>query len=309
MIYLVYFCIFGLGVTAVLGLVTSWVDRKLTARLQYRVGPPLLQPVNDLLKLLGKEILVPIGAAKLTFLLAPLLGLVSVLVVSTILWLNTLLPQHPMLGIGDVIVVLYLLLMPPIAIIIGGFASGNPLASLGASREIKLLLSYELPFIVAILVPVIQADFSLRLGDIVTMQVQHGMTAGSWSGGLALVVAVLCTQAKLGQVPFDTPEAETEIAHGVLIEYSGAPLALYRLMKHVLFFTLPFLLIIVYLGGVRWHGLQWVSALLKYLGLVALITIIRNTNPRLRIDQVMRFFWGPMTILAVIAVLLALGNY
>jgi len=226
-----------------------------------------------------------------------------------ILWLNVLLPQHSLLGVGDVIVVLYLLLLPPIATIIGGFASGNPLASLGASREIKLLLSYELPFIMAMLVPVIQADFSLQLGDIVALQAQRGMTTSSWSGGLALLVALLCAQAKLAQVPFDTPEAETEIAHGVLIEYSGAPLALYRLMKHVLFFTLPFLLIIVYLGGVRWDGLQWAVALIKYLGLVALMTIIRNTNPRLRIDQVMRFFWGPMTILALMAVLLALGNY
>lgn len=309
MIDLVYFGIFGLCVTVALGLLTSWVDRKLTARLQYRVGPPLLQPAYDLLKLMGKEILVPVGAARLTFLAAPLLGLVSVLVVSTILWLNTLLPPHSLLGIGDVIVVLYLLLLPPIAIIIGGFASGNPLASIGASREIKLLLSYELPFIVAMLVPVIQAGFSLQLGDIVAQQAQHGMTAGRWSGGLALLVALCCAQAKLGQVPFDTPEAETEIAHGVLIEYSGAPLALYRLMKHVLFFTLPFLLIIVYLGGVRWDGLQWLVTLLKYLGLVVLLTIIRNTNPRLRIDQVMRFFWGPMTLLAFIAVLLALGSY
>ena len=98
--------------------------------------------------------------------------------------------------------VLYLLLAPSISIIMGGFASGNPLASLGASREIKLILSYELPFILAMLVPVIQADFSIRLGDIVTTQARNGMIAGSWSGGLALIIAVLCTQAKLALVPF-----------------------------------------------------------------------------------------------------------
>lgn len=307
MSYLLYLFLFGFLFTAILGLGASWIDRKLTARIQYRVGPPPLQPLNDILKLLGKETLIPVGAAKITFLAAPLVGLVSVMLVSTVLWVNTLQPQQTF--IGDVIVVIYLLLIPSLSIIVGGFASGNPLASLGASREMKLLLSYELPFILAILVAVIQANFSIQLSDILTSQVQHGLIAFSWSGGLALMVAIMCTQAKLALVPFDMPEAETEIAQGVLIEYSGAALAVYRLMKNMLFFALPFFLIIVYLGGIRTQGIQLVYGILKYVGVVAVITIIRNTNPRVRIDQVMRFFWGPMTILAIIAVLLALGKY
>lgn len=307
MIYIAYLFIFGFLVTAIIGLIGSWIDRKLTARIQYRVGPPLLQPLYDILKLLRKETLIPIGAAKLTFLTAPLIGLVSVMIVSTLLWVSNLNPQETFLG--DVIVVIYFLLVPSISIVMGGFASGNPLASLGASREIKLILSYELPFILAILVAVIQADFSIRLGDILATQAQNGIIAVSWSGGLALVVAVMCTQAKLALVPFDTPEAETEISYGVLIEYSGALLAMYRLMKNMLLFALPFFLIIVYLGGVRVSGTHLLYGTLEYVGLVALITVIRNTNPRLRIDQVVRFFWGPMTILAIIAVMLALGNY
>jgi NADH-quinone oxidoreductase subunit H len=119
----------------------------------------------------------------------------------------------------------------------------------------------------------------------------------------------MCTQAKLALVPFDIPEAETEIAHGVLIEYSGSLLAVYRLMKNMLLFTLPFFLIIVYLGGLSADGNQLFYGILKYLALLVLITVIRNTNPRLRIDQVVRFFWGPMTLLAILAVLLALGDY
>ena len=138
---------------------------------------------------------------------------------------------------GDLIVVIYFLLVPSISIIMGGFASGNPLASLGASREIKLILSYELPFILAVLVAVIHADFSLRLGDILATQAQNGVIAVSWSGGLALLITLICMQGKLALVPFDTPEAETEIAHGVLIEYSGTLLAVYRLMKNMLFFA------------------------------------------------------------------------
>ncbi|MGV7228975.1 MAG: respiratory chain complex I subunit 1 family protein [Nitrospirales bacterium] len=307
MIYLLYLFIFGFLLTGIIGLFASWIDRKLTARIQYRVGPPLLQPLNDILKLLGKETLIPFGAAQYTFLAAPLIGLVSVMVVSTILWVNNMNPQQTFSG--DLIVVVYLLLVPSLSVIIGGFASANPLASLGASREMKLILSYELPFILAILVPVIQSDLSIRLGDIMTTQAQNGIIAFSWSGGLALVVAVLCMQAKLALVPFDMPEAETEIAHGVLIEYSGTLLAVYRLTKHMLLFALPFFIIMVYLGGVRGNGLHLLYGILEYVGLVALLSVIRNTNPRLRMDQVMRFFWGPMTILATIALLLALGGY
>jgi len=290
-----------------MGLLASWFDRKLTARLQYRVGPPVLQPLYDILKLLNKETLIPVGANWITFLFAPLIGLASVMVVSAILWASNINPQHTF--VGDLIVVIYLLLVPAIAIILGGFASGNPLASIGTSREIKMILSYELPFILAILVAVIQADFSIRLGDILAFQAQNGMIAASWSGALALLVAVLCVQAKLALVPFDVPEAETEIAHGVLIEYSGALLAVYRLMKNMLLFTLPFFIIIVYLGGWSGKGFQPLYGALEYIGLVALITIIRNTNPRLKVEQVLKFFWGPMTVLAIIAVGLALGNY
>ncbi|MGE0823013.1 MAG: respiratory chain complex I subunit 1 family protein [Candidatus Binatia bacterium] len=304
---IVYFFLFGFFVTAAIGLFASWIDRKLTARIQYRVGPPLLQPVNDILKLLGKETLIPFGAAKTPFLVAPLLGLVSVMVVSTILWVNNINPQHTF--VGDMIVVIYLLLIPSISMVLGGFASGNPLASLGASRELKLILSYELPFILAVLVSVIQANCSLRLGDIVTSQAQNGIVAVSWSGGLALLVAFICTQAKLGLVPFDLPEAETEIAHGLLIEYSGTLLATYRLMRTMLLFTLPFFLIITYLGGFSANGLQPIYGIVEYVGLVVLLTVSRNINPRVRIDQVVKFFWGPLTALAMIAVILALRNH
>jgi NADH-quinone oxidoreductase subunit H len=306
-IYIIYLVVFGFLLTATMGLLASWFDRKLTARLQYRVGPPVLQPLYDILKLLNKETLIPVGANWITFLFAPLIGLASVMVVSAILWASNINPQHTF--VGDLIVVVYLLLVPPIAIILGGFASGNPLASIGTSREIKMILSYELPFILAILVAVIQADFSIRLGDILAFQAQNGMIAASWSGSLALLVAVLCTQAKLALVPFDVPEAETEIAHGVLIEYSGALLAVYRLTKNMLLFTLPFFIMILYLGGWGDNGLPLLYGILEYVGLVALITIIRNTNPRMKVEQVVKFFWGPMTLLAIVAVGLALGNY
>jgi len=303
-IYIFYLLAYGFLLTAVIGLLASWIDRKVTARVQYRTGPPVLQPLIDIVKLLGKETLIPRGASKLTFLTAPVIGLASVILVSTLLWVNNINSHNSFLG--DLIVVLYLLTVPSISIIMGGFASGNPLASLGASREMKLILSYELPFVLAVLVPVIKSEFSLRLGEILSFQAQNGVVAGSLSGFLALVVAILCMQAKLALVPFDIPEAETEITSGPLIEYSGSGLAVYRLMKNMLLFVLPFFLIILFMGGLRYDGIHLLNGVLKYVGLMALITVIRNTNPRVRIDQAVRFFWGPMTVIAVIAVALAL---
>ena len=304
MIYIFYFLFFGFLLTAIIGLLASWIDRKVTAKVQYRVGPPLLQPLIDIVKLLGKETLIPAGSSKITFLMAPVIGLASVILVSTLLWINNIYPAKSFLG--DLIVVLYLLVIPSISIIMGGFASRNPLASLGASREMKLVLSYELPFILAILVTVIKSGFTFRLGEILTFQAQNGAFVRSWSGTLALIVAIICMQAKLALVPFDIPEAETEIVGGPLIEYSGSGLAIYRLMKNMLMFTVPFFLIIVFIGGLRLDGIHLLYGGLQYIGLVALMTVIRNTNPRVRIDQAVKFFWGPMTIIAIIAIILAL---
>ncbi|MFH1939572.1 MAG: complex I subunit 1 family protein [bacterium] len=304
MIYIFYFLFFGFLLTAIIGLLASWIDRKVTAKVQYRVGPPLLQPLIDIVKLLGKETLIPAGSSKITFLMAPVIGLASVILVSTLLWINNIYPAKSFLG--DLIVVLYLLVIPSISIIMGGFASKNPLASLGASREMKLILSYELPFILAVLVAVIKSGFTFRLGEILAFQAQNGAFVTSWSGTLALIVAIICMQAKLALVPFDIPEAETEIVGGPLIEYSGSGLAIYRLMKNMLMFTVPFFLIIVFIGGLRLDGIHLLYGVLKYIGLVALMTVIRNTNPRVRIDQAVKFFWGPVTIIAIIAVILAL---
>jgi NADH-quinone oxidoreductase subunit H len=289
--------------TAAIGLLASWIDRKVTARVQYRVGPPILQPLIDIIKLIGKETLVPAGASKATFLMAPILGFGSVIVVSTLLWMNNIKIGQGF--VGDLIVAIYLLTIPSISIIIGGFASANPLASVGASREMKLVLGYELPFVLAVLVPVIKSGYSIKIGDILMHQAQNGVVAGSLSGTLALIVTIMCVQAKLALVPFDTPEAETELSGGVLIEYSGSGLAVYRLMKNMLLFTLPFFLMILFMGGLRFDGIHFLYGTLKYIGLVALVTVIRNTNPRVRIDQAVKFFWGPMTVIAVLAVVLA----
>ena len=290
----------GFCFTAAVGMLASWIDRKVTARVQWRVGPPLFQPLYDFIKLLGKETIVPRGASKLTFLMAPMFGIVAVTLCSTLVWTAILWPDKSF-G-GDLIVLLYFLMMPAIAVIVGGFASRNPIASLGASREMKLMLADELPFLLAVFVAVIKLDGHIQLSKFVELQQANGMVFSSVSGVLAMIVAVITMQAKLTLIPFDIPEAETEIMSGPYVEYSGPPLALFKLTRMMMLFTLPMVLVLVFLGGMNFQGMSILWSILKYVVLLVLIVLIRNTNPRVRIDQAMKFFWGPVTVVAIIAV-------
>lgn len=297
-----YFLFPGFLFSACVGLIAGWIDRKVTARIQWRVGPPWYQNFIDIVKLLGKETIVPEGV-KLTFLLSPFLGLLSVVLVAMILGKAIISPLESF--VGDLIVVVYLLIIPAIALIVGASASRNPLASVGASREIKLVLAYELPFVLSIIVVIIKSASTIQMGSILNHQINFGSNLVSFSGILAFIVAIFCMQAKLGFVPFDLPEAEQEIMAGTLIEYSGLPLAVFKLTKAILLYTLPLLLIILFLG----KDLSPLFLIGKYIALLVIIILIKNTNPRLRIDQALKFFWGPLTLLAMVAVILALLGF
>jgi len=289
----------GFLFSAVIGLIAGWIDRKVTARIQWRVGPPWYQNFVDFLKLLGKETILP-RDNKITFLLAPLLGLISVSLVATILGKVLINPLESFLG--DLIVVLYLLIIPAIAIILGASSSGNPLASTGVSREMKLVLAYELPFILAVVTVIIKSGMAIKMGEIINYQINNGANLWSPSGLIAFFVAIICMQAKLGLVPFDISEAEQEIMAGVFIEYSGFSLAIFKLMKAMLLYAMPLFLISIFWAAN--FGIWYFIG--KYIVLLVIIILIRNTSPRVRIDQALRFFWGPLTALAVVAIILAL---
>ncbi len=299
--YLLYFLIFpGFIFSLLVGLLAVWIDRKVTARIQWRVGPPLLQPVYDLVKLIGKEVLLPVGAQPLVFLFAPLVGLAGAVLAAFLLGSVNFLQSS---FVGDLIVLVYLLFLPSLAIIIGGSASGNPISAIGSSREMKLILAYELPLALAVITVIINAGFTLNLNNIVA-----GPGAASVSGFLALLVTLICVQAKLAVVPFDIPEAETEIMEGPLVEYSGLPLAIFKTMEALLLYILPLYVITLFLGGLG-EGWWMLLGVLKYVLLLVIIILIKNTNPRLRIDQAVNFFWTKVTALALIAAgLAALGE-
>lgn len=332
--------------TILLGLVASWIVRKVSALVQWRVGPPLFQPVYDVVKLTGKEILIPQDAQRAVFLMAPLVGLVGVLLLSIMLWRITFGQAAFM---GDVIVAIYLMVLPSLALILGSSASGSPHATVGTSREMKLVMGYELPLVLALIVVIIKTAGLVEPGQQLSLAAisQHTPVL-SISGMLAFLVALLCVQAKLGFVPFDMAEAETELGSGVLMEYSGALLGVWKLMQAVMLVVLPMFLAMLFLGGLGVNALARSSlypgilallffvltrlaagrskfvdvlSLVVFIGfcvwaglgtyvlILVLLILIKNTNPRVRIDQAMKFFWVYCGLALAIAVALASIGY
>lgn len=288
----------GFIFTAVIGLFITWIDRKVTARIHWRVGPPWFQPYADFLKLLLKETIIPEGSSKTLFFLGPLLGVTSMSILAVMFFSMNFNPTGSY--VGDLIVIIYLFALAPIGVIIGGSVSKNPLASVGASREMTLYFAYELPFLFAVAIIILKAGGSIKFGEIILAQQVSGPFLYSVSGVIAGVVILLSTQAKLNFVPFDIPEAEQEIMAGPYIEYSGVTLALYKITRAMMFFLLPLFLI-----SVLWGGFADWWAILKFLLIVVLIILIKNTNPRLRIDQALKFFWKGMAILSIIGLIFA----
>lgn len=291
----------------VLGLVTSWLDRKVTARVQARIGPPWYQPVADILKLFGKETLAPEGAGRAVFLLAPAIGLAGMTLAAALLGRAVISPDRGF--IGDVVVLVYLLIIPAIAMILGASAAGNPFSSVGASREMKLILGYELPYLIVIVMVIMKAGFDFRMGAIIASQAQNGWNLWSVSGILGFIVLLMSAQAKLGLVPFDIPEADQELMGGVITEYSGPPLALIRITKTLLMAAMPLFIVVLLMGGIRMTPAGVIWGLVKYLAVVVLIVLVRNTNPRVRIDQALRFFWGPVAVLAAVGFIFAVKGW
>lgn len=301
-----YLLIFpGFLFTAILGLTVGWVDRKVSARFQYRVGPPFLQNFNDFFKLLGKETIIVKDGVHSMFVVAPFISFAMLVLVSAIV--GTSLFFNISFG-GDLIVIMYLLMIFSVMVVLGGSASGNVYSSLGAGREIKLLLADELAFILVLLVPIIKSGYQLDLGNILAAQAD-GMFIGSASGIIAFIIGLLCIQAKMTLPPFHIPEAETEIVEGPFMEYSGPPLGFWKLNHFMMYVVFPFLLVLLFWGGFNFNGIEILWSVLKYLLIVVLMIIIKNTNPRIRIDTALNFFWKYATPLTLIAIVLAVFGY
>jgi NADH-quinone oxidoreductase subunit H len=306
---LFYFLVFpGLLFVGITGALLSWFDRKITARVQFRKGPPILQPFYDFFKLLlVKETILPKKGSPIIFLLAPIFSVFG----ATMAGVFILLPLFSITtGFrGDLLVIFYLLTIPSFSYIVGSLASGNPLAAVGGSREMKLILSYELTFLLFIAGVIMKAGQQFDLYSIIQAQQAGSPFIGTVSGALLFIVGIFCIQAKLALVPFDIPEAEAEITEGIFIEYSGSSYAMIKLAKHIMLFILPCLVTALLLSGFRLDGINILWSILKVLGIVLLLTLIRNTNPRIRIRQAVNFFLIWMNLLAIIAIVLIAFGY
>jgi NADH-quinone oxidoreductase subunit H len=304
-----YFLVFpGLLFTAIAGAFLSWFDRKITARVQFRKGPPVFQPFYDFFKLLlVKETILPKYGSPVIFLLAPVFAVFGAVMAGVFILL-------PLLNIttgfrGDLIVIFYLLTIPSFSYIIGALASGNPLAAVGGSREMKLIMSYELTFLLVIAGIIMKCGQHFDLSSIIQVQQAGSPFIGSISGVLLFIVAIFCIQAKLALVPFDMPEAEAEITEGIFIEYSGAAYALIKLAKYIMFFILPAFLVALFMNGFRIEGTGILWAVLKIFAVVLIMTLIRNTNPRVKIKQAIRFFAIWMNLVAIVAIIIIAFGY
>ena len=315
--YAVYILIFpGALFTCVFGLWLAGVDRKVVARMQKRKGPPITQPAWDFLKLCGKEVIVPAGAARLMYMAAPYVGLASLIV--TVLFIPIGGLQAFSAG-GDVVVVLYLLTIPTLSLILGGSASGSPYAGVGASRTMVSVMAYELPLILVLLAvaraagshvtmdgySILGATFSLEM--ITRVQELIGPLLLDWRLLPAAVAMLLVIPCEVGQHPFDVGEAETEICEGPLAEYSGAPLAVFKLSHAIKMFVMTALFSALFLGGVT-TGMLWLDIVLTlaFCSVVTLVcmSLLHAISARFRVEQLFKFFWTVVSGLALVSLLL-----
>jgi len=293
-----------ISVLMVIDILLVWVERKVVARFQDRVGPNrvgpfgLIQPFADIIKLLIKEDITPANADKVVYNLAPILSMMSVL----ILW--AVIPLAPsILGVDLNIGALYLIAAGAIgtlSIIMAGWASNNKFALVGAFRQVAVLVSFEIPMVAMLLIPTIFAQ-SMGINAIIQGQ-DIWYFVLSPLGALIFIVAAI---AELGRAPFDMGEAESELVSGFNIEYSGMKFGMFYAGELLHAFTFGGFWGILFFGGYRFFGLEQVSPFLAIAILLAkamlgywIIMWVKYTMMRIRIDHMLAFNWKFLTPLS-----------
>ena len=299
----------GFAFTFFMAFLVAGLDRKWVARMQRRVGPPIKQAWYDYLKCLGKETIIPRKSNKTWFLLAPVLGVASVLVTCA------LLPVADMNFMGtpaDLIVILYLLTFASTMVIIGSAASGSPFAGVGLSREMVSMISYELPLVLILLAVGKVTGTGTTLGvtfnltDITAFQAANGPLIIHWSMIPAAIAMLLVIPCEVGQQPFDVDEAETEICEGVLAEYSGRPLARFKLMHNIKMYMMSALFVVLFLniqtGCVACDIILFI--LFTLLTVFVSMSLPHAVSARFRVEQVFKFYWTFVAGLAAVSLIL-----
>ena len=296
-----YFVVGFIVLNAIIGMVTyvTLLERKFAARMQSRIGPyrvgphGLLQPIADALKLMMKEDVVPRQADRAVYNLAPIVFLIPCMLIFATL------PFAPGLGVADLnIGILFFLAVSAMEIVglfMGGWGSNNKYALLSVMRAVNQIISYDLPFVFVALVPVLLAG-SLRLSDIAAAQPDFFRWFIFYPvlGQLAFLAYIVTTLAAENRVPFDILEAESELIAGFRVEYSGMKFALIQLGEYAHVIGTSFLGALLFLGawggpGPAWLGPLWF--LLKAMFVFLLVTWIRWSFVRIRVDQILAISW------------------
>jgi len=299
----------------VLAFFYEWINRKFLARLQNRYGPMyagpwgLLQPFADFLKLLSKEDIMPVTADTVIFSLAPIFY--SALPLMAMFIIPIAGQTGPIAFPGDLVFVLFVFTMIVITIFLSGWCSMTRFSTIGGVRAALQMLGYEIPMALAMVGPAIVAK-SLSISGIVSWQ-QNNSVWSIFVQPLGFGILVVCMLAELGYVPFDIPEAETEIVAGWQTEYSGRKLALFRLGKDLELVFVSALLAALFLGGPQqvWLVPAVVTFLIKTVAVVLLFTLLRAIFARFRIDQMINGMWRillPLAILQIILIQIGLGG-
>lgn len=309
---LLHMIIFPGGIFALaVGFFFKGLDRRMEARLQRRVGPPIKQPYLDIAKLLTKETLIPRTANRTAFLMAPVIGFTGMAVCAAFIPIPGV--YQGMTNMGDLLVIFYLLPIPAIALMLAGSASSSPFGAVGFSREMLMMLVYEIPLLAVLLAVAMfvgkgmgtGAEFSLAA--IIAYQQHTGALGFNPIMMPALAAYLMFLPGTMGVVPFDIPEAETEIIEGPLLEYGGPPLAMFQIGSALKTFVVLGLGVALFfpgtLGDIWLVNLVWFLAKCLLLMTVSL-TLVKSATGRFRIDQAFWFYIKYPTVLSLISLVL-----
>jgi len=284
----------GLIGGAALGWLLVWVQRKLAARFQGRIGPPFYQPFFDFVKLLGKEAVVPGGVNRRLLYALPMISAAAAVCALALIPV----PGNPMPSFaGDLIVLLYLLEMPALCEVLAGYSSRSLYGQVGSSREAILWLAYNLPFLAAVLSLAIQAK-RLTLGALAVLPFGPVHLA-------AIAAFLFSLPGHLKRNPFSIPNAEQEIVAGPFTEYSGVPLGCFELSHGLELVALVSLFSVLFLPVGRNAAVGWLVYLVGSGALVVAITWIATATARLTVRHAFRFYWSWGACAAILALVMA----
>ncbi len=292
---LISILIFPAGLAlVVIGMFYEWIDRKLVARFQNRIGPRWFQPFADIVKLFAKEQITPGLANPFLFFGLPVVAMAGALTAALYVPLMGFAPVHSFPG--DLIVTIYLLSLLTMCIGLAGWNTSSRFSLVGATRALTQMFAYEAPFLLALLGPALAAG-TWQISGVNAYAQSHWI---AFTQPIGFLIALIGLMGKLELPPFDSPEAETEIVAGALTEYSGRGLAIFKIGKSVELIVGITLVSAFYLGGVS--GI--VPFLLKTLGVLLLMTVFQTLLTRLRIDQTVGLWWRFGTILVLLQIVL-----